>query len=82
MSNVYVVSSATYVPGVPDPQVTIQGSVNGTPVTVSLWLSVLTAANAQGGLTAVKNVVAPIMLAAVPVAPVAPVSLPTGTFTQ
>lgn len=86
MANTYVVSSATYLPTIPDPPVTIVGTVNGIPVTVQIWLSAITAANTAGGITAVKNLVAPVMLSASivvsPPAPVAPVQLPTGTFTQ
>lgn len=88
MAHTYVVSSAQYVAGVPgpDPLVTIVGSVDGIAVTVTIWLSALAAANAAGGLTAVKNVVAPLMLAQSvansPPALVAPTQLPTGTFSQ
>jgi len=88
MAHTYIVSSATYIPGVPgpDPQVTIVGSVDGVAVTVQVWLSAIQQANSSGGITAVKNLVAPIMLAQAavntPPAPVAPVQLPTGTFTQ
>lgn len=88
MAHTYVVSSAQYVAGVPgpDPLVTIVGSVDGIAVTVTIWLSALAAANTAGGLTAVKNVVAPLMLAQSvansPPALVAPTQLPTGTFSQ
>lgn len=83
MAHTYVVSSATYVPGPADPQVTIVGTVDGTPVTCSTWLSAIQQANRSGGITAVKNLVAPIMLAALPPPPpAASVELPTGTFTQ
>ncbi len=88
MSHVYVVSSATYIPGVPgpDPLVTIVGTVDGIDVIVQVWLSSLQQAKQLGGLTAVKNLVAPIMLAQSivnsPPTPTAPVELPTGTFTQ
>lgn len=86
MANIYVVTSASYIPGPADPQVTVIGTVNGIPVTVTFWLSALAAANTAGGLTAVKNLVAPVMLAqsviVSPPAPVAPTQLPTGTFTQ
>ena len=88
MAHVYVVSAATYVPGIPgpDPSVTVVGTVDGISVSVQVWLSSIQQANTQGGLTAVKNLVAPIMLAQSvvnsPPAPVAPVQLPTGTFTQ
>lgn len=86
MANTYVVTSASYIPNIPDPEVTIIGSVNAIPVTVQIWLSAIVGANTAGGLTAVKNLVAPVMLAQSiinsPPAPVAPVQLPTGTFTQ
>ena len=88
MANNYVVTSATYVTGVPgpDPLVTIIGSVNTIPVTVTFWLSAITQANTSGGLAAVKNLVSPIMLAQSvinqPPAPVAPTQLPTGSWSQ
>ena len=84
MAHTYVVLSATYMPGPADPQVTVVGTVDGADVTVQIWLSAIQQANQKGGLTAVKNLVAPIMLAQaianIPPAPVAPVQLPTGTF--
>jgi hypothetical protein len=82
MSHVYVVSSSTYIPGPADPLVTVVGTVDGVAVTVTCWLSVLRQANQSGGIAAVKNFIASIMLAALPAPPVAPVELPTGTFTQ
>ena len=88
MAHTYVVTSATYIPGVPgpDPLVTVVGTVDGEAVTVTLWLSAVQQAQASGGITAVKNLIAPIMLAQAvantPPAPVAPVQLPTGTFVQ
>ncbi|MBZ5700257.1 MAG: hypothetical protein LAN84_00260 [Acidobacteriia bacterium] len=88
MAHTYVVTSATYTPGVPgpDPQVTIVGSVDGVAVTVQIWLSAIVQANLAGGLAAVKNLIAPVMLAQMqvnsPPPPAQPVQLPTGTFTQ
>lgn len=86
MAHTYIVTSSTYVPNVPDPLVTIVGSVDGINVTISMWLSSIIQAQQAGGLAAVKNLVAPVMLAQsitnAPPAPVAPVQLPTGTFTQ
>lgn len=86
MAHTYVVTSSTYVPNTPDPLVTIVGTVDGINVTVSVWLSSITQAQQTGGLAAVKNLVAPIMLSQsitnAPPAPVAPVQLPTGTFVQ
>lgn len=87
MANAYVVTSATYIPGsAPDPVVTIVGSVNGVPVTVQMWLSSITQANTSGGITAVKNLVSPAMLAQAnlntPPAPQAPAQLPTGSWSQ
>jgi hypothetical protein len=87
MANTYVVTSASYIAGSSsDPQVTIVGTVNGAPVTVQVWLSAVEQANTAGGLTAVKNLIAPIMLAAsqivAPPPPTAPTQLPTGTFSQ
>jgi hypothetical protein len=87
MAHTYVVSSATYIPGSAlDPQVTIIGTVDGIDVTVLLWLSAIQQANAIGGITAVKNLIAPIMLSQAnlvsPPPPQAPAQLPTGTFVQ
>jgi hypothetical protein len=88
MANTYTVTSASYIPGVPgpDPLVNIIGTVNGVNANCTIWLSAVVAANQAGGLAAVKNLIAPLMLAAananVPPAPVSPVQLPTGTFTQ
>lgn len=87
MAHAYVVTSATYIPGSsPDPQVTVVGSVDGIPVTVQLWLSAIQQAQAAGGITAVKNLVSPIMLAQAqinqPPAPTPPAQLPTGSWSQ
>lgn len=83
MAHIYVVSSSTYIPGPADPQVTIVGTVDGVAVTATCWLSALRQANQSGGVAAVKNLIAPIMFAALPPPPpAAPVELPTGTFTQ
>lgn len=88
MANTYVVTSASYIVGVPgpDPLITVIGSVDGVAVEVTLWLSAVQAANTAGGITAVKNLVAPLMLAQAqlnsPPAPTVPTQLPTGTFTQ
>lgn len=87
MANTYVVTSASYIPGIsPNPTVTIIGSVNGIAVTVTIDLDSIVIASNSGGITAVKNVVAPLMLQQsiinAPPAPQAPVQLPTGTFTQ
>lgn len=93
MANIYNVISSSYFPGVPgpDPLVTIVGTVdtspatNAVPVTVQTLLSNLKNARAIS-LQAVKNVVAGLMLQQyilnLPPAPVAPVELPNGTFTQ
>ena len=88
MANNYVVTSATYVTGVPgsDPIVTIIGSVNTIPVTVTIWLSAITQANTSGGIAAVKTLVSSIMLAQSvinqPPAPVVLTQLPTGSWSQ
>jgi hypothetical protein len=83
MARTYVVSSATYVPGPADPLVTIVGTVDGAAVTVTVWLSAMQQAKQLGGIQAVKNLIAPLMLAALPPPPpAASVELPTGTFTQ
>ena len=89
MAHTYVVSSATYTPGVPgpDPLVTVVGSVDAVSCTVTAWLSYLqslytAAGGGVAGMTAVKNYIAPLMLAAAfPPAPASPTQLPTGTFT-
>lgn len=89
MSHVYVVSSSSYtpnLPGFPDPSVTVVGTVDGISVTVTFWLSAITAAFSTGGQPAVNNLVAPVMLAQSiinsPPPPVQPTQLPTGTFTM
>lgn len=88
MAHTYVVTSDSYIPGVPgpDPLVTVIGTVDDIPVTVTLWLSAVQQAFQSGGGPAVKNLIAPIMLAQSivnsPPSPVAPVQLPTGTFVQ
>ncbi len=87
MAHTYTVSSATFIPNsAPDPQVTIVGDVDGVGVLVTTWLSAIQQANTAGGITAVKNLIAPLMLAQAiinnPPAPQAPAQLPTGSFTQ
>lgn len=87
MAHVYVVTSATYVPGsASDPTVTIVGTVDGTPVTIQIWLSAIQQAQQAGGIAAVKALVSPIMLSQAiannPPAPTSPVSLPTGSWSQ
>jgi hypothetical protein len=89
-THVYVVSTATAIGDV----ATISGTVDTVPstgpipVTITMNLSALIQANTQGGIAAVKNLVAPQMLAAAianglpAVAPAAVTQLPTGTFTQ
>lgn len=90
MSHVYVVTSAVAVGDV----ATIVGTVDTVPstgpipVTVIMNLSALEQANTSGGLTAVKNLVAPAMLTAaiangLPNPNQATITqLPTGSFTQ
>lgn len=92
-THTYVVTSATAVGDV----ATIVGTVDTVPssaplgpvaVSIQMNLSALVEANSSGGITAVKNLVAPQMLAAAianglpAVAPAAITQLPTGTFTQ
>jgi hypothetical protein len=89
-THTYVVSSASAVGDV----ATIIGTVDTVPSTgpiavqINMNYSALTQANASGGLTAVKNLVAPQMLqaalaAGLPApAPPTVTQLPTGTFTQ
>lgn len=89
-THLYVVSSATAVGDV----ATITGTVDSVPttgpipVTITMNLSAITAANTQGGITAIKNLVAPQMLAAAingglpTTAPPVITQLPTGSFTQ
>jgi energy-converting hydrogenase Eha subunit E len=83
MSHVYVVTSNSYTPGPADPLVTIVGTVDGVPVTVTLWLSAYNQALAIN-LAALEALVAPIMLAQAiinaPPPPVVPVKQITGTF--
>jgi hypothetical protein len=89
-THVYVVSQATAIGDV----ATIVGTVDTVPssgpvpVTVQLSLSAILQANTANGITAVKNLVAPVMLAAAlgaglpALANTAVTQLPTGTFTQ
>jgi hypothetical protein len=89
-THVYVVSQATAVGDV----ATIIGTVDTVPssgpiaVTIQMNLSAIVQANTSGGITAVKNLVAPQMLAAAigaglpAVAAPSVTQLPTGTFTQ
>jgi hypothetical protein len=87
MAHTYVVTSNSYIPGVPgpDPMVTIVGTVDGIPVTVTLWKSAYDQARAIS-IAALEAVVAPLMLAQSiinsPPAPVLPVNQITGTFVQ
>lgn len=80
----FVVTGNSYVPGPADPQVIIVGTVDGVPVTLTLWKSAYDQANAQG-LVALEALVAPLMFAAFqqaqPPVPQAPVNQITGTFT-
>lgn len=89
-THTYVVTTATAVQGI----ATIIGTVDSIPstgaipVTVTINLADLVYANSTGGIAAVKNLVAPVMLQVaitnglpLPVA-AAVVQLPTGTFTQ
>jgi len=90
MSHVYSVQSATAVGDI----ATISGTVDNVPSTgpvavqIIMSLSALTQANSGGGITAVKNLVAPQMLQAAynaglsQPAPATVTTLPTGTFTQ
>ena len=84
MSHVYVVTSDSYVPGPADPLVTIVGSVDGIPVTVTMWKSAFDQHRAIS-LASLEAVVAQLMLAAAnviaPPAAVPPVNMITGTFT-
>jgi hypothetical protein len=89
-THVYVVSQATAVGDV----ATIVGTVDTVPssgpvaVQIQMNLSAITQANTSGGITAVKNLVAPQMLSAAlaaglpAVAAASVTQLPTGTFTQ
>lgn len=82
-AHTFVVTSNSFVPGPADPQVTIVGTVDGFPVTVSLWKSAYDAAAAQG-IPALEALVAPLMyaqfLALNPPPPQPPVNQVTGTF--
>lgn len=83
MPHTYVVTSNSFIPGPPDPLVTIVGTVDGIPVTVTLWKSAYDQARAIS-IAALEALVAPIMLAQsvvnTPPAPVVPVNQITGTF--
>lgn len=85
MAHTYVVTSNSFVPGVPgpDPLVTIIGSVDGVEVAVQLWKSAYDQARAIS-IAALEAVVAPLMLAQAqvnqPPPAVQPVNQITGTF--
>jgi hypothetical protein len=83
MSHTYIVTSNSYIPGPPDPQVTIVGSVDGIAVTVTVWKSAYDTARANG-IPALEALVAPVMLAQSiinsPPPPQLPVNQITGTF--
>lgn len=90
MAHTYVVTTAQYIPGSsPDPLVTIVGTVDTVPMTIQMALSQITAAT-PGGAAALRNLIAPFMLAAAVLASPAtfsgsqtqPANLATGTFTQ
>lgn len=83
------VTSATFLPGPADPQVTILSTVSApgiqtVNVQTTAWLSALTQARTAGGLAAVTALIAPDIIAAAlaaqPPAPVQPTQLPTGQF--
>ena len=80
----FVVTSNTYLPGPVDPTVTIAGTVDGFPVSVSLWKSAYDQAYAAG-IPQIELLVATAMynayVAAQPIVPQTPVSQVTGTFT-
>jgi molybdopterin biosynthesis enzyme len=75
MANTYVINSVTIL----GDQLTVQGTVNGTPVTVSTWVSA--AGNSMASAISFRNFIAPLMLAAVPSASTTRADL-TGTFSQ
>jgi len=80
----FVVTSNSYIPGPADPIVTLVGTVDGFPVTVTLWLSAYNQAYSSG-LPTLEALVANLMysayLAAQPPVPASPVNQITGTFT-
>lgn len=84
MAHTYIVTSNSYVPGPPDPQITIAGSVDGIPVEITVWKSAYDSARLSGGIPALEALVAPLMLAQSiinqPPAPQTPVNQVTGTF--
>ena len=85
MAHTYVVTSNSYIPGVPgpDPLVIIVGTVDGVDGTIQIWKSAYDQARANG-IVALENLVAPLMLAQSllnqPPAPALPVNQITGTF--
>jgi hypothetical protein len=83
LAHTYVVTSDSYVPGPADPLITIVGTVDGTPVTVTMWKSAFDQHRAIS-LASLEAVVAQLMLTAAnavaPPAAVAPVNQITGTF--
>jgi hypothetical protein len=62
MAHTYVITSVSYPNNAADPMVTIQGTVDGTVVTVSAWFSVYQSHAASA--VSFQNWVAPLMLAA------------------
>jgi hypothetical protein len=89
-THTYVVSSATAVGDIATIVATVDNvpTTGPIPVTITMNLSAIIQANTQGGIAAVKNLVAPQLLAAAianglpTAAPPAVTQLPTGTFTQ
>lgn len=75
MAHTYVITSVTTLGDL----LTITGSVDGSPVTVTAWVSGLPA-GAMASAIAFRNVASSLMLAAIP----QPTALPTlvQTFTQ
>ena len=75
MAHTYVVTSAMTV----GDQTTVTGTVDGTPVTVNVWKSALTA---FPSVLAMQAYLAPLMLAALPPAPVVQPNAQVGTWSQ
>ena len=75
MANTYVITSVSTL----GDQLTVIGTVNGTPVTVSTWVSA--AGGSMASAIGFQNFIAPLMLAAMPVVPVAQPLL-VQTFTK
>ena len=81
MAHTYVIQKVSYPPaGGSDPQVVITGTVDGTQVTATCWLSTYTA-NAASALSAQNFVIAQLLAAWTLLQPTTPPNAPVAGFT-